>query len=154
MVVERAADTSFVLSHIANVVAKIPSLRTNAIDTSAAHLVGFSLGGAVATETAKRDVRALSVVNLDGGMYGTLDTKAPSQPYLMLYSSANDGANDKLLPQHAQRVTPPDTTHLNYHDIAGLVPVLKLVRMTGRTNPLLFLEERNRLVREFCFQAG
>ena len=81
VVVERAADTSFVLSHIANVVAKIPSLRTNAIDTSSAHLVGFSLGGAVATETAKRDARALSVVNLDGGMYGTLDTKAPSQPY-------------------------------------------------------------------------
>ena len=81
VVVERAADTSFVLGRIADVVAKIPSLRSNAIDTSSAHLVGFSLGGAVATETAKRDARALSVVNLDGGMYGTLDTKAPSQPY-------------------------------------------------------------------------
>jgi dienelactone hydrolase len=154
VVVERAADTSFVLGRIADVVAKIPSLRSNAIDTSSAHLVGFSVGGAVATETAKRDVRALSVVNLDGGMYGTLDTKAPSQPYLMLYSSANDGGNDKLLPQHAQRVATPDTTHLNYHDLAGLVPLLRLVRVTGRTNPRAFLEERNRLVREFLSRSA
>ena len=37
----------------------------------------------------------------------------------MLYSSANDGMNDELLPGHAQRLDPADTTHLNYHDIAG-----------------------------------
>jgi len=149
LVVERAADTSFVLVQIDDVVAKIPSLRKNAIDTSSAHLVGFSVGGAVSTETAKRDARAQSVVNLDGGVQGTLDTKPPSQPYLMLYSSVNDGMNDKLLPQHAQRVAPADTAHLNYHDVAGLLPVLRLARVTGRTNPRAFLEERNRLVREW-----
>jgi dienelactone hydrolase len=149
LVVERAADTSFVLGQIDDVVAKIPSLRKNAIDTSSAHLVGFSVGGAVSAETAKCDARAQSVVNLDGGMQGTLDAKPPSQPYLMLYSSVNDGMNDKLLPQHARRVAPADTAHLNYHDVAGLLPVLRLARVTGRIDPRAFLEERNRLVREW-----
>jgi dienelactone hydrolase len=150
MVIERAADTTFVLNHIEDVVAKIPAVRAHAIDTSSAHLIGFSVGGAVATEVAKRDVRASSVVNLDGGMQGTLDAQAPRQPYLMLYSSANDGMNDALLPLHAQRVAPPDTTHLNYHDIAALLPILRLARVTGRADPRLFLQQRNRLVLEFC----
>jgi dienelactone hydrolase len=149
VVVERAADTSFVLNRIEDVVAKIPGVRTNAIDTSSARLIGFSVGGAVATETAKRDARARSVVNLDGGMQGTLDAKGLRQPYLMLYSSVNDGMNDELLPLHAQRLAPADTAHLNYHDIAGLLPVLRLARVTGRTNPRLFLEQRNRIVRDF-----
>jgi dienelactone hydrolase len=147
--VERAADSTHVQNHLEDVVAKLPALPAHAIDTSSAHLVGFSLGGAVATEVAKRDARASSVVNLDGGMQGTLDAQGPRQPYLMLYSSANDRMNDALLPLHAQRVAPPDTTHLNYHDIAALLPILRLVRVTGRTAPKLFLEHRNELVREF-----
>ena len=80
VVVERAADTSFVLEPHRRVVAKIPSLRSSSIETSSAHLVGFSLGGAVSTETAKRDPRAISVVNLDGGMYGTIDTRGRATP--------------------------------------------------------------------------
>jgi dienelactone hydrolase len=154
MVVERAADTSFVLNHIDDVVAKIPAVRANAIDTSSAHLIGFSVGGAVATETAKRDARARSVVNLDGGMHGTLDAQAPRQPYLMLYSSVNDGMNDALLPSHAERSTPADTTHLNYHDIAGLLPLLRFARVTGRTDPRALLKQRNRIVREFCSRSA
>jgi hypothetical protein len=46
-------------------------------------------------------------------------------------------------------LAPADTAHLNYHDIAGLLPVLRLARVTGRTNPRLFLEQRNRIVRDF-----
>ncbi len=89
---------------------------------SSAHLVGFSLGGAVATETAKRDARALSVVNLDGGMYGTLDRRRRrASPYLMSVQQLRTTDERQAAPQHAQRVAPPDTTHLNYHDIAGLV---------------------------------
>jgi dienelactone hydrolase len=149
VVVERAIDTSYVLDRLDTVVAAIPGVRSQAVDTSSAHLVGFSAGGAVATEAAKRDFRARSVVNLDGGMHGTLDTVRVRQPYLMLYSSVNEGMNDELLPQHAQRWAPGGTTHLNYHDVAGLVPVLKLARLTGRTNPREFLEQRNRLVWDF-----
>ena len=149
LVVERAVDTSYVLDRLDTVVAGIPGVRSQAIDTSSAHLVGFSVGGAVATETAKRDSRARTVVNLDGGMHGTLDAVSMRQPYLMLYSSVNDGINDELLPQHAQRWAPGGTLHLNYHDVAGLLPALKLVRVTGRTNPKEFLEQRNRLAWDF-----
>jgi len=103
----------------------------------------------VSTETAKRDRRAKSVINLDGGVHGTIDATGLRLPYLMLYSSANDGGNDELLPGHAQHLAPADTTHLNYHDVAGLLPILRLARGTGRTNPGAFLERRNRIVREF-----
>ena len=144
VVVARAADTSFVLDRIAELLAAIPGVRASSIDASSAHLVGFSLGGAVSTETAKRDRRAKSVVNLDGGMYGTIDATGLRLPYLMLYSSANEAMNDELLPGHAQHLAPADTAHLNYHDVAGLLPILRYARVTGRTNPKAFLERRNR----------
>lgn len=149
LVAGRAADTSFVLDRLDAVLDAIPAVRTSALDASAVHAVGFSLGGAVATAVATRDERVRSVVNLDGGMYGALDAQNLRQPYLMMYSSANDGMNDELLPQGAQRCAPRVTTHLNYHDVAGLLPVLRLVRVTGTTSPRAFLEQRNRIVREF-----
>lgn len=149
LVAERAVDTSFVLDRLDTVLGSIPGLRANAIDMSTAHAIGFSVGGAVATTAAKRDERVRSVVNLDGGMQGALDAKGLRQAYLMMYSSANDGMNDDLLPHGAQRLTPADTAHLNYHDIAGLLPVLRLLGVTGRTSPKPFLEQRNRVVRDF-----
>jgi predicted dienelactone hydrolase len=149
IVVERSIDTSFVLDHLENVLAQIPGLQTHSIERPSAYLVGFSVGGAVSTETAKRDSRACSVINLDGGMHGTLDATGLRVPYLMMYSSANDGGNDQLLPSSATRQAPPDTTHLNYHDIAALLPVLRYVRVTGRTDAKSFLAYRNQVVREF-----
>jgi len=149
IVVERSIDTSFVLDHIEDVLAQIPGLQAHSIERSSAHLIGFSVGGAVSTETAKRDSRARSVINLDGGMHGTLDATELRVPYLMMYSSANDGGNDELLPSSVTRLAPADTTHLNYHDIAALLPVLRYVRLTGRTNAKSFLAFRNRIVQEF-----
>ena len=55
MVIERSANTSFVMDNVGPTLAAIPGLRPDSVDTSAAHLVGFSLGGAVATVTAERD---------------------------------------------------------------------------------------------------
>ena len=52
-----------------------------------------------------------------------------------MYSSANDGMDDELLPEGAQRSAPTDTAHLNYHDVAGLLPVLRLFGATGRMRP-------------------
>ena len=149
LVAERAVDTAFVLDRLDAVLATIPGARAHAIDASSAHLIGFSVGGAVSTAAARRDDRARSVVSLDGGMQGALDAKRMRQAYLMMYSSANDGMNDELLPQSAQRLAPADTAHLNYHDIAGLLPVLRLFGVTGRTPPRPFLEQRNHVVRDF-----
>src|SRR6185503_18638710 len=149
IVVERSIDTSFVLDHLEDVLAQVTGIQTRSIEGPLAHLVGFSVGGAVSTETAKRDSRACSVINLDGGMHGTLDATELRVPYLMMYSSANDGGNDQLLPSSATRLAPADTTHLNYHDIAQLLPVLRYVRLTGRTDAKAFLAYRNQVVREF-----
>jgi dienelactone hydrolase len=68
IVIERSADTAFVMDNASTALAGIPGLQPESVDASAAHLVGFSLGGAVATVTAERDPRARSVANLDGGL--------------------------------------------------------------------------------------
>lgn len=154
IVVERAADTSFVLDRVQEVIARIPGLAAGVVDTARAHLAGFSLGGAVATECAKHDSRVASVVNLDGGMQGTVGQGAIGVPYLMMYSAANEGMNEALLPSTARRATPPATAHLNYHDIAALVPGLRLLGAVGRTDPLAFLRERNRAVVDFYGSIG
>jgi dienelactone hydrolase len=153
IVIERSADTSFVLDHASTVLAAVPGLQPDSVNTSAADLVGFSLGGAVATVTAERDPRARSVANLDGGMYGSRNAGDIRVPYLMMYSAANDGGNDGLLPGHAQRVAPAGTTHLNYHDVAALLPVLRYLRAIGATNAAAFVAQRNLTVREFLSGA-
>lgn len=154
IVIERAADTSFVLDHVSAVVEQIPGRDSGSIDPSSAHLVGFSVGGAVATEAARRDRRVASVTSLDGGMHGTLDRAEIRRPYLMMYSAANDGGNDDLLPSGARRFVHEDTAHLNYHDVSGLVPGLRLLGAIGRTDPRSFLRQRNQVVREFCTAHG
>jgi dienelactone hydrolase len=153
IVIERSADTAFVMDNASTALAGIPGLQPESVDASAAHLVGFSLGGAVATVTAERDPRARSVANLDGGLYGSHNAREIRVPYLMMYSAANDGGNDGLPPGHAQRVAPAGTTHLNYHDVAALLPVLRYLRATGSTNAATFVAQRNLTVREFLSAA-
>lgn len=149
IVIERSADTVFVLDHVADVLERIPGLEAGTVDASAVNLLGFSVGGAVSTETAARDDRARRVVNLDGGMHGTQDGARLAQPYLMMYSSGNTGINDTMLPRHAVRVTLPETMHLNYHDVAMLVPLLRYARATGKANATATIEVRNRRASEF-----
>ncbi len=147
---ERATDTSFVLDQVQAVLSGIPAWRPNQFSSAPVHLIGFSVGGAVATEVAGRDARARSVVNLDGGLYGSIDARTLALPYLMMYSARNDGMNDALLPPHAERQAPADTAHLNYHDLAGLLPVLRLTKAIGRADPLSLLRLRNETVDRFC----
>jgi dienelactone hydrolase len=155
IVIARAADTVFVLDHLSEVLAAIPGFGSGGMGVSATHLVGFSVGGAVSTETAKRDSRAHSVVNLDGGWHGSLGREEICVPYLMMYSSANDGINEQVLPGHARCITPPGTRHLNYHDVAGLMPFLRYFGAIGTTDPGAFLAYRNQMVRQFtCVPVG
>src|SRR5690606_25017352 len=122
-------------------------------DFDAVHLVGFSVGGAVATEAAGRDRRVASVTNLDGGFYGTQPSVPIRQPYLMMCSAANEGMNDLLLPEHAARRTLSGTTHLNFHDVSALLPVLRYAGITGKANPRDLIASRNRAVEEFIRAA-
>lgn len=146
---ERARDTLLALDRLANVLQRVPGSDAADFDCDAVHVVGFSVGGAVATETAARDSRVKSVTNLDGGFYGSQASAPIRRPYLMMYSTANDGINDLLLPAHAVRRTPANTTHLNYHDIAALLPVLRYAGLTGKANPREVIALRNRTVEAF-----
>src|SRR5690606_31139592 len=95
IVIERSLDTSFVLDHVAELLRHVPGLDGDPLADRPIHLVGFSVGGAVAHETAGRDPRAASVTNLDGGLYGTQPALPVARPYLMLYSAANEGSKDR-----------------------------------------------------------
>jgi hypothetical protein len=149
IVIERARDASFALDRLAEILRHVPGFSAVAPEAPEAHLVGFSVGGAVSNEVAARDSRAKRVVNLDGGIYGTQPSTPIRQPYLMMYSSTNDGINDALLPTHAIRHAPAGTAHLNYHDISALFPLLRLVGATGKVNAADFLVSRNRIVDAF-----
>lgn len=147
IVMERATDTSWVLDRMRALRNAIPGMPAmEAIED--AHLVGFSLGGAVSTAVALRDTRARSVVNMDGGTQGPIDAGTLQVPCLMLYSEANRGINDLLLPSHTRQETPVGTCHLNYHDLAGLMPVLRFTPALGRVDPSAFLRTRNQAVRD------
>lgn len=147
---ERAVDAAWVLERLASLLAAIPGRDPAAGLASPVLAVGFSLGGAVASTFASCDTRVAGVVNLDGGLHGLLDARAIRVPMLMAYSAGNAGLNDSLLPTQAQRVVAPETTHLNFHDAAGLVPALRWLRATGRADALGTLRWRNRLVAAFC----
>jgi dienelactone hydrolase len=153
MVLERAKDTVFALDNLASVIAAIPGQRIRAVPPLA-HLVGYSVGGAVATEVALRDARVASAVNIDGGTYGSIDVRSVRVPYLMMYSAANEAINDELLPADAVRVCAPGTLHLNFHDVSGLVPPLRWIGALGAAEPLAALRWRNQTVAEFVARAG
>ncbi len=153
IVLERACDTRFVLDRWAEVVAGIPG-DAGAVESSAFHLVGYSVGGAVATRVAWGDRRILSVVNLDGGLYGSLGAAERPIPYLMIYSSGNEGINDDLLPNEATCRTAAGTEHLNFHDVAALLPPLRWIRAVGPADPAAVLRWRNQTVAEFLDAHG
>jgi len=153
IVMERATDTCYVMDHLAEVFSKTPGYVRGAIDESGASQIGFSVGGAVASEVATKRATTLAVVNLDGGMYGSLNTTNLFQPYLMLYSSSNEDINASLLPSHAKSIAPPLSKHLNYHDVSMVLPLLRFTGATGKTEPKEFIQQRNSAVRTFLLTA-
>src|SRR5690606_28909918 len=152
IVIERSLDTSFVLDRIADVLRRVPGLDGDRLAGRPIHLVGFSVGGAVAHETAARDARAASVANIDGGLYGTQPALPVARPYLMLYSEANDGINDALLPAHAERYALAGTDHLSYHDASLWLPRRRYSR-SGRAAAVL-LARRDGAVEAFLDRAS
>ena len=115
--------------------------------TESVCLAGFSLGGTASTEFAHTDSRARAVANIDGGLFGAHIGQTIRIPYLMLCSAASEGLNDALLP--TTRLTLPHTTHLNFHDIAMLLPGLRLVGAVGRAKAREVIARRNAKVRGF-----
>jgi dienelactone hydrolase len=149
----RCADIEFVLENVQSVLGAVPGLDGSA-NAELVGVLGLSLGGAVATEYAKRrGAGAECVANIDGGIYGMLRDEPIHGRYLMLYSEVNRDINRNSL---AVRDTGDVTTetfsgtkHLNFHDIAMIYPRLKWLGATGSAEPGSVIESRNDLIRKF-----
>ncbi len=116
-------------------------------------MVGFSLGGAIATEFAASDCRAAAIVNLDGGFFGSQQGELIAAPYLMMYSGESEGMNDALLPKQTRSITGPLTKHLNYHDISMMMPFLRYAGILGRAHARDFIELRNHEICDFLLRC-
>ena len=153
IVFARSVDIEFAIAELETLLEVIPGADSVAA-TELFGVVGLSLGGAVATEYAKRNShRVTCVVNMDGGIYGTQPEKPVGKRYLMLYSQENDGVNDSALAAtdgvEITRSVIPDTRHLNFHDIAAIYPVLRWLGAIGSASPMAVVERRNQLISDF-----
>lgn len=148
----RAMDTLYVVNKLDELLSLVPGMNSSRFRTARVGLIGLSLGGAVATEFAKLDNRAGFVVNLDGGVYGKHIDEPVTVPYLMMYSQDNDGCNDQMFNNAADKLTQrtiADSRHLNFHDIAMILPFLRWIKVTGKADPVAVIESRNRYVYEY-----
>jgi dienelactone hydrolase len=145
----RVEDVTFVLQHIDSILERIPGFGGTNPDFGELALVGLSLGGAVATEFAAQRGSVTAVVNLDGGFFGGCQGGLITASYLMMYSSESEGINDALLPKQARSIAGPFTKHLNYHDIATMMPFLRYAGMLGKARAKDFIQLRNHEVCRF-----
>ena len=153
IVAARSLDTRYVLDQITEILLAVPGIQATGPGTDSIGMVGYSVGGSVATEFAKADRRAACVVNMDGGIYGTRPDQAVSVPYCMLYSQANDGCNatSLILEDTSLLVckTFDDTTHMNFHEISMVFPALRWLGVIGKVNPVELLIARNQYIINF-----
>lgn len=153
IVSERSTDIAFAVANMHSLLNAVPGLEgSEAVEVSG--VLGLSLGGAVATEYSKRGAAGPKcVVNIDGGIYGTLLDQPIRGRYLMLYSEPNGDINAASLPgsdkTDVTTETFSGTKHLNFHDIAMIYPMLKWLRITGSAAPAVVIQRRNELIMEF-----
>lgn len=85
MVQIQAEDASSVLDALAELDKKDPDNRfAGRLNMKRIGVLGYSLGGSVAAESALRDPRFHAVMNLDGWMFSDAATKFFTQPYLVI----------------------------------------------------------------------
>jgi dienelactone hydrolase len=107
MVQIESEDGSQVLDALGKMDQADPDGRfTGHLDTKRAGVLGYSLGGSVAAQTALHDPRFLAVMNLDGWMFGDVATQFFSQPYLVI--------SDALAPPTAADLNSPDAFLRNF----------------------------------------
>ena len=109
----------------------------------------------MATEFSKNDERCATVVNIDGGLYGTQMEKPISVPYLMMNGDCGDCKdewfNDLVLKNATVDVhilTMPQTKHLDFHDAKLVMPFLRWLGPLGKAPSREFLAKKNELIRK------
>lgn len=80
----RARDASLLLDAFARINASPVGVFAHRVDMERLGIVGFSLGGAVAAETANRDPRIRAAVNIDGRHWGDALINGVEKPYLYI----------------------------------------------------------------------
>ena len=148
----RTADVEHVVKSLKILLSSLSAFG-DARDPQILGVLGLSLGGAVTTEYCKQNTDISCAVNIDGGIYGEKLDIPITCPYLMLYSQQNSGSNDLSLTTSGnswmRNETIPDTKHSNFHDIAFIYPILRLLKVVGKANPADVLKRRNQLIAEF-----
>ena len=158
IVAGRCADVEYAVSSLDLIMHGIRGIDRSSASAQVG-AIGLSLGGAVATEYAKRTgEKPTGVVNMDGGIYGAEREKPIESPYLMLYSEESAGNNDASLAvsggAEITRRTIAGTKHLNFHDIAAVYPALKWLGAIGSASPMAVINERNQSVSDFLDARG
>ena len=155
MVATRAVDIDYVLNNVPTLLSMIPSLDKGVLSVDRIGVLGFSLGGAVATEFSKKDERCATVVNIDGGLYGTQMEKPISVPYLMMNGDCgdckDDWFNDLVLKNAVVDVhilTMPQTKHLDFGDAKLIFPFQRWLGVLGKAPIREFLSKKNELIRK------
>jgi dienelactone hydrolase len=157
IVERRTADSRHVLDRIEDILNRIPGwVARPPARIEHVGAVGLSLGGAVATELGKLDHRCAAVVNLDGGMYGRHTRDPIGVPYLMVYSEPNAGGNDfarDAAEAAFREVTVPGAKHMDFHDAAVVLPILRWFGLLGRVSGAEVTTLKHRHIRSFLDQA-
>jgi dienelactone hydrolase len=152
MVATRVVDIDHVLNNAPALLSRIPSLDKGALSVDRIGLLGFSLGGAVATEFSKNDERCATVVNIDGGLYGTQMEEPISVPYLMMNGDCKDEwFNDLVLKNATVEVhilTMPQTKHGDFGDVKLVSPIMRWLGALGKAPTREFMDKKNKLIRE------
>lgn len=167
----RVEDINFVINKIISLAETNDAVFTNT-DTSKIGLIGHSLGGAAAAETARRRNDITSVVNLDGTLIGdelseTTNSDVPFPvPMLSIYSEYHynkaleyEKTGSEYVNFHTERISDNITSthfknsgHLNFTDLPLFSPLLgkALGTMgTGDIDSLYCITTMNRLTADF-----
>lgn len=156
----RARDASAALTRLAEFAAMPDQTFSGRFDASRAGFVGFSLGGAVAVQTAHQDPRFITAINLDGRMWAEGRADGANKPMLMIneelapidpalfsasdadtrYNAIEDQADGDALLRNLARhgglhVMIAGTQHFNFADLCLTSP-LDRIALRGPIDPL------------------
>ncbi|WP_263360075.1 alpha/beta hydrolase family protein [Acidicapsa ligni] len=80
-----AQDNIFVLDQLQAMNQDVSSPWFHRLDLSRVGVMGFSIGGAAAAQTAYQDPRVKAAINLDGWTFGDVGPHGLSKPFMVIY---------------------------------------------------------------------